>query len=648
MRVLVLMPTQREGALTGDLLAQAGIRAELCVALSDFCQKMRAGAGAAIVAEEMLQPDSLDLLEGELRQAPTWSDLPLLVLTGVDAHAASWEWVQRLEGTANVTLLERPLRSRTAISVVQSALRARQLQYQARDQLWECQQAQEASRESEEKFRVLAENARASFGIVQGERFLYANPYFAEVSGYTIPELLSMTFPQLVHPDFRPLMIERARRRQMGEPIPNHYEFAMITKAGQKRWVDFSVAAIEYKGKSAIIGTGFDITERKFAEEALRRSEEQRRLAMKAAHMGSWEIDLIRDEATLDEPCRAIWAAPDWSTVSMMDIYARIHPDDRVEVAERIASRSKGEGDGMGEMEFRIIWPDGQVRWLRAAGHAILGDHGGQVRAVRGVGVTVDITDQKRAEHQLKNLNEQLEQLVTQRTAVAERRAEQLRSLAMDLTQAEQRERERLARVLHDHLQQLLVGIKFNVSMLRGKVTEADSLAKVGQLDSLVDESITTSRSLVVDLSPPILRQGTMSQVLAWLSDWVLEKHGLVVSVRADEGADPVRGEIRALLFQAVRELLLNVVKHARVKQASVDLRRVSGEQVQVVVSDGGVGFDPADRLSGQQGSGGFGLFSIRERLEALGGSMDVSSASDRGTRITLTAPVRTSPLQEP
>jgi len=133
-------------------------------------------------------------------------------------------------------------------------------------------------RETEEKFRLLAENAHAAIGIVQGERFVYANRYFAQLSGYSVDELLTLDFPQLVHPSFRPAMLDRARRRQSGQSVPTNYEFLMLTKNGAARWIDFSSALMDYRGQPAIIGTGFDITERKAAEAALRDSETRLRL----------------------------------------------------------------------------------------------------------------------------------------------------------------------------------------------------------------------------------------------------------------------------------------------------------------------------------------------------------------------------------
>lgn len=130
-------------------------------------------------------------------------------------------------------------------------------------------------RETEEEFKAVAENAHAAFGIVQGSRFVYANRYFAEMSGYSVSELLTMDFPQLVHPDFRGMLIERAKKRQMGLSAPSHYEFRMLRKDGTSSWVDFSPAATVYKGKPAIIGTGLTINHLKEIEEALRHAKEE-------------------------------------------------------------------------------------------------------------------------------------------------------------------------------------------------------------------------------------------------------------------------------------------------------------------------------------------------------------------------------------
>ncbi len=246
------------------------------------------------------------------------------------------------------------------------------------------------------------------------------------------------------------------------------------------------------------------------------------------------------------------------------------------------------------------------------------------------------------SQQELQAANQSLEQRVAERTAEAEERAAQLQRLAVELTQAEQRERQQLAQILHDHLQQLLVGAKFNIGILRNQLNEAGQREALKQVDDLLSESLRTSRSLTAELSPPVLHEGSLAQVLEWLARWMQDKHGLRVEVEADEQVDPPTQEVRILLFQAVRELLLNIIKHAKVDRARIVMHQLGADQIRILVADEGAGFDPSqsrtDPHESQSGSG-FGLFSIRERLELLGGWMRIDSQAGQGTRIALTAP---------
>lgn len=133
--------------------------------------------------------------------------------------------------------------------------------------------AQEALQESESRFRTLAENARVAIGIVQDLRIVYANRFFAAVSGYSVEELQSMELAQLAHPDYRATVTEITRRRQAGELVPATCEFKMMTRSGETRWIDFAIALAELNGLPALIGAGFDITSRKQEEDTLRASE---------------------------------------------------------------------------------------------------------------------------------------------------------------------------------------------------------------------------------------------------------------------------------------------------------------------------------------------------------------------------------------
>ena len=224
---------------------------------------------------------------------------------------------------------------------------------------------------------------------------------------------------------------------------------------------------------------------------------------------------------------------------------------------------------------------------------------------------------------------------------VAEESTRQLRALATELGQAEERERRRLATLLHDHLQQLLVGAKYSLASVAGRPGPRARQAAVDEVVQILDDAIEVTASLTAELSPPTLHESGLVAGLEWLARQMKKKHGLHVDIRADAAAEPAAESVRILLYQAVRELLFNVVKHAGVKRARVGVTRCGDGQVQVAVEDSGAGFEAKRLAVGDAGGSGFGLFSIRERLSHLGGSMSVDSAPGRGTRFSLVAPAR-------
>ena len=217
------------------------------------------------------------------------------------------------------------------------------------------------------------------------------------------------------------------------------------------------------------------------------------------------------------------------------------------------------------------------------------------------------------------------------------RQRSKLRELASELILAEQRERCRLAEVLHDNLQQLLVAARFRLISLERSADPAVKEIAI-QVQDLLDQSIRCSRSLTDELSPQILYQGGLVLALEWLAGWMKQKHDLDVEIKADEDVRLESADVRILLFQSVRELLFNAVKHAKVKTAQVQLCRLA-DHVEVTVSDNGSGFDPEAAMPQAGQTKGLGLFSIRERLVLLGGKMEIDSALGRGSRFRLLAP---------
>lgn len=226
-----------------------------------------------------------------------------------------------------------------------------------------------------------------------------------------------------------------------------------------------------------------------------------------------------------------------------------------------------------------------------------------------------------------------------ERTLELERRTAQLSRLASDLTLAEQHAREQLATVLHDGLQQMLVSASLDLD--RRIAREAQSGVPrdqpLAQVRLYLEEAIAAARSLSLELFPPVLHTSGLPAALRWLANQTRAKYGLPIDVSADPVANSARRDVRTLLFESVRELVFNAVKHAGADRLSVDLTLEADDTLCIVVADGGVGFDPS--ALDQRESTGWGLFSIRERLALLGGRLEIDSAPGRGARFRLLSP---------
>jgi signal transduction histidine kinase len=247
----------------------------------------------------------------------------------------------------------------------------------------------------------------------------------------------------------------------------------------------------------------------------------------------------------------------------------------------------------------------------------------------------------QRSEARLREFNLQLEQRVQMRTAEVRQQAHQLRALALKLTRTEQRERRRLAGILHDHVQQLLVSVRMQLGVLQREPLSAAGRQAAALSDRLIGECIQDCRSLTVELSPPVLYNAGLVAAFEWMARRLAEQYQFIVDLDTDPRAVPQSQDLCDFLFQAVRELLFNAVKHSGVDRARVSLRRENGNAAMVVVEDSGKGLEPKAIQPESLPAGKFGLFSIRQRLEHLGGRMEVSGAPGQGTRVTLWMPLQ-------
>ena len=236
------------------------------------------------------------------------------------------------------------------------------------------------------------------------------------------------------------------------------------------------------------------------------------------------------------------------------------------------------------------------------------------------VAFVTDVTERRKAEGEIRVYQDRLQ------------------SMAFDAAVTEERERRRLAIELHDWIGQDLALAKIKLTPLRGELAGEARKAVDGAI-ALLDKAIDDSRTLVFELSPPVLYDLGLKEALAWLAEDLEKRHGVRIEV-TDDGADkPLEDAAKAIVFRAVRELVMNVLKHAKTPSARVSLRRADG-QFQIDVEDRGVGFDP-DAPSHRGSHGGFGLLSVREQITRLGGTLKVESAPQQGTRVSVRVPLQ-------
>jgi len=285
-------------------------------------------------------------------------------------------------------------------------------------------------------------------------------------------------------------------------------------------------------------------------------------------------------------------------------------------------------------LEIQQACKDGSFVWAEATVTFIRDEEG---RPVGVLGATRDIRERKRMEEALRKSRDELELRVEERTTELSQRAEQLARMSSQLTLAEQRERRRLAVIIHDHLQQLLVGAKIGLELMTNRL-DGSNQKKSKEICNLVVECLKTARSLNTQLSPTMLYERGLGSALKWLAETMHETYRLDIETQIGPDIDVVQEEAKVLLFESVRELLFNVVKHARTSSACVEMSRDDKDCLRITVKDHGVGFDP-EKILKYAGEDHFGLFSIRERLELIGGKLAIETSPGHGAVLRLIVP---------
>lgn len=266
--------------------------------------------------------------------------------------------------------------------------------------------------------------------------------------------------------------------------------------------------------------------------------------------------------------------------------------------------------------------------------------------SLQGYAVVIrDVTERKWAEQALHRLTSELEQRVAARTNELVLMRDRLRAFSLQLNLTEQRERRRLATDLHDYLAQLLVVVRIKVMQTVPLISQEKTVSLLKEADQAITQALEYTRSLVAELAPPSLHDFGLLEALEWLASQ-MQRHGLSVVVKEDIESLSLPEDQAVLMYQSIRELLFNVLKHAEANQATISVTVTDQNTLEVTVADDGTGFDPTSIATTSAGSNRFGLFSARERMEAMGGRLEVHSAVGQGTRATLIIPY--SPVNEP
>ena len=474
------------------------------------------------------------------------------------------------------------------------------------EDITERERAYEALRESEARLQAFTRHSPAAMFLKDREgRYRFVNQRFLHRLGLAREQVIGHTDEELFTP-------QRAQGSAahgadvLARGLPVQFEETVQSLDGER---SFMVTLFPvFDGAGAVVGVGgvaTDITERKQVEQALR---EQRTLlaeAQKLAGLGCWEWDPASGRLTWsDELYRIYGLQPGAFRPTFESYLERVHPEDRQAVAAAL-SRALVQGRGF-MLEERVLRPDGELRYLRTRGEPV-GEAGGPPSMI--VGTCLDVSDEKAAEAAL-------------------------RALSRRLVEAEESERRRIARELHDRVGQNLSALNINLDIVLGRLEDSALRRRLEDSLSLVDATLQSIENVMADLRPALLDEYGLGAALAWYGEEYAQRTGIRVGVEAFDGAKRLAPETAVALFRIAQEAFTNAAKHSSAKRIAVTLEERNGE-VTLSVSDDGCGFDAAQAPRGR-----WGMTTMRERAQAAGGRLAVESTPGKGTTVRAAVPM--------
>lgn len=446
--------------------------------------------------------------------------------------------------------------------------------------------AEDALRESESKFRIMAETVAASTFIFQGACMRYVNPAAVEMTGYTDGELLQMDFWTIIHPDHREMVRLRGLARQRGEDVPPSYEVKIQRKDGAVRWVSFTAGVIDYHGERAVLGTAFDITELKRAEQALRDAETKNKAMLDA--MPDLVFRVSRDGTYLD--------------YKAANTEALLAPPDQI----------------VGLNIKDLLPPIIAQRCLQAIRRAI------ETRTLQSVEYALEIRGERR-EFEARVIASGQEEVVALVRDTTDRK--QLEREILDISDREQR---RIGQDLHDGLCQHLTGTAFTAKILEQKLAERNlhECADAREIAELLEQAISQARRLARGLYPTEIEGEGIVPSLDHLATTLSDRFNIRCSFQKSGRLPDLERHQAFHLYRIAQEATYNAIRHGQARRIRIGLVAQRG-RVRLSVRDDGVGFvPPTTKFQGM------GLHIMKYRAEMLGGSFEIQRRKGRGTEV--------------
>ena len=514
-----------------------------------------------------------------------------------------------------------------------------------------------ALEEYEKRFRLLADTINDGLYMLDTDgRFTFVNKVIERRSGIPLNKFVRLHYLDVVSPKDHTRVKANFEKVMRGEKVLP-YELEYIASDGSPLCVEINTQPIYESGQIVgLQGISRDITERKRSKMALRQAHRElesrinertaelervnKQLKLELDQRMRTEEDLIKSEEKYRELTELlpeiVFEADAGGNITYTNLigferfgysqkefderlnsFMIIAPEDRERLKRNIARLMKGKKLGPGE--YLAQKKDGRKFPVIIHSSVILDDYKNPV-GLRGV--MIDITRRKRAEKKVLAYQQKL------------------RSLASELSFAEERTRRQTAAALHDSIGQTIAFAKMKLGALRKPSLDPSLLKSFDEILELLNTTIEDTRGLISELSSPVLYELGFVPAIEWVIQQMRQRHGIRVSFQVDKKPKPIDDDVGVLLYQAVRELLVNVARHAEAHSANVSIFR-AGNKIRIEVSDDGIGFDNSEIGSNLDTEGGFGLFSIRERLETIGGQLKIEAEPGNGTKVTLTAPLK-------